>query len=556
MTSAAGVSRRSWPGLSNVPNLILAAGIVAFALVTFYWFPGHTYLQSDTQIYIPLMERLWDPSLFTRDLLASRPHLAYTLYDEIAFIIRRIAHVPFQFALEVQQVVFRAAGLWGVFLVGSALGLERRFAFAVMALFGLGATIIGPAVLTFEYEPVPRGFAVMLLFCAIGLAMNNLLEFAGTVAAIAFVYHAPTTVPFWIVFAFVCYKAGRTAWRAWMPLALATVLILLMSRLQPGVSEAQVFFARLDPEVVSLQKIRAPYNWISLWPATAFWQYAVLSAAALVAVMRLRAPGAPRTLLLGLTGIGLASIPFTFVAQDVYHWALMPQFQPARAVLLITACAVIACGAAAMRAGIRRNGIEAGLWLLVPVVVPLHKSVLPLVTFNLTDPLSGREAIVLLGTVAVIAGVLVWTSTRPRFSPALVAAVLLAYVAIPLGGGVENYPRVWSSDLIELNQWARSATPQTALFHFPGAGHALYPGVFRAEALRSVYVDWKTGGQVNYFKSLGEEWWSRWQATMLHDPGIQDLKSRGIDYAVVKNSSKWRGGLLVYSNGTYSVYKL
>ena len=57
----------------------LALGILAVTLLTFFFFPGHTYLQSDTQIYIPLMERLWDPSLLGRDLMASRPHLAYTL---------------------------------------------------------------------------------------------------------------------------------------------------------------------------------------------------------------------------------------------------------------------------------------------------------------------------------------------------------------------------------------------------------------------------------------------------------------------------------------------
>ena len=71
-----------------------------------------------------------------------------------------------------------------------------------------------------------------------------------------------------------------------------------------------------------------------------------------------------------------------------------------------------------------------------------------------------------------------------------------------------------------------------------------------------MYVDWKTGGQVNYFKSLGEEWWSRWNQTMLRDPDIHELKSRGIDYVVVKDSSHWLGGVAVYSNATYSVYKL
>jgi hypothetical protein len=537
-------------------QLPLALGILAVTLLTFFWFPGHTYLQSDTQIYIPLMERLWDPSMLGRDLLASRPHLAYTLYDEVAFIIRGVTQAPFQYALEAQQIAFRALGLWGVFLAASALGLDRRFAFVVMALFGLGATIIGPAVLTFEYEPVPRGFAVMLMFCAIGLAMQRRLELAGIAGAVAFVYHAPTTVPFWIVFGFVSYKAGRRAARAWIPLAVAVALILVISRLQPGIAERQVFFGRIDPTMVEIQKIRAPYNWISLWPASVFWQYAVLAAATAVASIRLLITGAPRAFLLGTTLLGLLSVPFSFVALDLWKWALMPQYQPARAVLFVTAMSVIACAAAGLRAGLRGNWLESAAWLLVPIIVPLHKSVLPLVTFNFVDPLSVREAIVLFGSAGAIAGALVLTATQPKVAPALFAVVFAIYFVLQPAGLVQNYPHLWTPDLVSLNAWARASTPKEALFHFQGAKKELYPGIFRAEALRSVYVDWKGGGQVNYFKSLGEEWWKRWQETMLHSASVNDLRSRGIDFVVLKKSSDWQGGKLVYSNGTYIVYHL
>ena len=49
------------------------------------------------------------------------------------------------------------------------------------------------------------------------------------------------------------------------------------------------------------------------------------------------------------------------------------------------------------------------------------------------------------------------------------------------------------------------------MFLFPDAGHSLYPGLFRSEALRAVYVDWKSGGQVNYLKDFAGEWYTRWQ---------------------------------------------
>lgn len=58
--------------------LLWGAAILLLALLGFFLFPGHNYLQSDTQIYIPMLERLHNPALFTRDIVALRPHLAFT----------------------------------------------------------------------------------------------------------------------------------------------------------------------------------------------------------------------------------------------------------------------------------------------------------------------------------------------------------------------------------------------------------------------------------------------------------------------------------------------
>jgi len=64
-------------------------------------------------------------------------------------------------------------------------------AMLVAALFTLGATIVGPAVLTLEYEPVPRGFAIGLIFLAIGLVAHEHLMLADIAAAAAFFITLP-----------------------------------------------------------------------------------------------------------------------------------------------------------------------------------------------------------------------------------------------------------------------------------------------------------------------------------------------------------------------------
>ena len=184
-------------------NLLIAAAIVAIAALGFFVFPGHVWLQQDTQIYLPMLDRLWDPSLFAHELITSRPHLAWTAYDETALLLRRLTGLGFEPVLVAEQFILRILGIWGIYLIGRSLRFSARQSLLMAGIFSLGATIAGPAVLTFEYEPVPRGFAIMLTFLAIGLTMAGRFGWAGVAAGAAFLYHAPTVLPFLPVFAVV-----------------------------------------------------------------------------------------------------------------------------------------------------------------------------------------------------------------------------------------------------------------------------------------------------------------------------------------------------------------
>jgi hypothetical protein len=147
--------------------------------------------------------------------------------------------------------------------------------------------------------------------------------------------------------------------------------------------------------------------------------------------------------------------------------------------------------AAGARALMARRPVEAFAWFAFAYLLP----VLPAAW--------GRIALVLaLAALTALGGV--------RWSPAV---ALAAFFAIPVLGGVVNYPRLHTPELAELSAWARANTSRDAVFLFPDVNKGLAPGIFRTESLRAVYVDWKGGGQVNYLKELGEQWWFRWQQT-------------------------------------------
>jgi len=532
-----------------VPSSALAgAAIVAIAVLGFFIFPGHTYLQQDTQIYAPMLERLSNPGLFTRELITSRPHLAWTAYDETALLLRRITSLDFKAVLLGEELVFRVLGLWGVYLIGRALRFSERESVLIGGVFALGATIIGPAVLTFEYEPVPRGFAIMLVFLAIGLSMTGRVDAAAIAAAAAFLYHAPTAIPFWTVFTIVAARARR--WRALAALGVSVAALATLSCIQPGVVERQPLFSRISPFLERLQRMRAPYNWVSLWNPEWFVHYALLLGFVIAALRRLRARlgWSERALVIGLPLIGALSLPISYITLEQMKWSLIPQFQPARAVLFITAMAVILGAAAAIHASRELRYAETFAWMTIPFAIPAMILLIP--------PYKPAAVIVTLALAITATAVLALERARPRVAAAAVLVLTAGgMLSIPTFAGVRNYPDLWTPDIQDLSRWARTRTPQDAVFAFPDAGKRLDPGLFRAEALRAVYVDWKGGGQANYFEDLAREWWSRWQAVMTPACDWRRFRQYGIDYIVVRRDHAKPPGIHpVYANGTYVVY--
>lgn len=532
-------------------NWPVAAAIASLALLSFYQFPGHTWLHQDSQIYVAILEHLRDPSVLAKDILVERPHVTFTLYDEVALGLRRLTGLGFREILGAEQIVTRALGILGFYLLATAAGLDIAAALLVAAILSLGAMIAGPQVLIFEFEPVPRAFAVPLLVLATGLAAHRRFLGAGIAGSAAFLIHAPTTYPFWTVYTgYVIWAyrrkrdSGESALRAFVPLAAAAVILFAAARFQSGQTEAQAFFTRVTPLMEKLQRMRTSYVWISEWWKQWLPHYVLLCALAIGAYWRLRKRMTPelRFFHIGLLVVGMLSMPLSWLLLEDWKWALMPQLQPLRALLFVALGAIFAAACAGAVAAASGRYVEAFAWFAAAYLVPVNTSLTSLPDWR-------RAAVILL--LAALA------SFAPRLGqPGAAAAAVAAFFAIPMFGGVINYPKLHTGDLNQLADWARSSTPGNAMFLFPNFGKDLSPGIFRAEALRAVYVDWKGGGQVNYLRELGEQWWSRWQiANRLLSAA--EYRQRGIDYLVVHPGSFEPGfGDRVFANSQFVVYRL
>ena len=523
-------------------RLSVAAAALALALATFFVFPGHTWLQQDSQIWTSMLEHLRDPAVLRNDILVQQPHVGFTLYDEVSRALRSLTGLEFRDVLALQQIACRALGIWGLILMATAAGLELGPAVLVAALCSLGAAIAGPAVFTVEFEPTPRAFALPLVLLAIGLTAHRRYLAAGIAGACGFLYHPPTTLAFLAIFAVLTFR--RRQWRAWIPLALAAVLLAFAAARQDGAVAQQPFWGRIGAPLEYLQRLRASYIWISAWPARLIVHHLLLAAALAAAWFRIRRriPAELRAFVLGLPLLGLASMPLSWLLLEHARWVLMPQLQPMRLLLFLALMMEFLAAVAGAHAALARRWWEAAAWFAVACWLPLQPVV--------TEPYQWRRVAVLVLVAAIAAAAM-----RFRVAPLAGAAAILL---LPFAGGVVNNPRLDTPELRQLSDWAAHSTARDAVFLFPDAGRSLAPGVFRSEALRTIYVDWKGGGQVNFVREFGEEWWRRWSATMapgFHPADMPKYGAAGIDYIVLQPQHRLPDPPL-FADAQYLVYKV
>ncbi len=526
-------------------SCLLSALFAALAALGLYYFPGHSFLLSDTQIYIPLFEHIRDPRLYPNELILSGAHLSYTIYDEVSLTLSSLLAQDFESVLLGQQLVFRWIGYWGAFWLARAAGLSLGASVLTSSMLWLGAFVYGPAVITTEFEPVPRGFAVPLVVASLGALAQGCRNASAGFLALAFLYHAPAVWPILTI------ALLSKHWRALAYTAAAALILFLLADQQQGIVEAQPLFSLIDAKHRTIQQTRASYNWISLWPTRYWLQFFVTGSLAIAAFYRIRTllPDQVQPYFRFIPVIGLATMPLSWLLLEQLGWALLPQIQPMRALLY---CHLFCqwLGAIAAAQEIKQGKwLRAFAWMIVPLSLSLRGDILDLPTSAIPN-----QAIL----IALLAATVFIAHKWPRREYTWAASLSLALIF----GETLNaraFKPVGSTPLNDLATWAKHKTPNASSFFFPDLGRRIEPGIFRAKSTRSVYVCWKQGGQVNYFPKYAEIWWERW--SQLLAPGhptldYNNLRQRGITHLVFSKDLPIEELPAVYASPGFRVYQL
>ena len=375
----------------------------------------------------------------------------------------------------------------------------------------------------------------------------------------AFLYHPPTTAPFWGI-VLIAVLADREARKRWKPLLLvfciACLLLANLAQLQPEMVDSQNFFGRLSERMIELQHFRARYSWVSLWAPVDIWHYLGICICALWATSRIwpELRHEIRWFFVCLPVGGILTVPLSYLMLERLHLAVTPQFQPARALLYTVVIASVAAGLAAVKAAQRRRMAETVAWFLVVVALPINVRIFDLLVVH--DRLSLQKFAIWI-SLAALAGITVVVCNRKWLRAAPLLVPVLATFALPLGARVATHPTIDKRPITELALWAKKTTWGSSMFLFPDEGRQPFPGIFRALSERALYVDWKSGSQVNYFESFADEWYPRFEQTMdgrFTAVRLEDMLSLPIDYYVLRHSHALAGIKPVFENKDYLVY--
>jgi hypothetical protein len=456
-----------------------------------------------------MLERLDTPGFLSRDLVATNPIFAFTIYDEMTQSLHTGAHKSFEQVLAWQEFFFRLAAVAGIFLLARALRVGPVASVLISAAVNAVTHLATPEAFVTNPEATPAAFAVALVLLAAGLLVSGAPLAAGLAGGLALLYDPVSAAAFWLVL-MAAWLADRTVRRflrpAWLSLVIFSLILGNLVQLQAGLGGDQEMTAPMSNAMVQLTQYRTPWVWVTGWIPHGILSYLFLLVAGVWALTRIQkhADRMTKWLTLGLAVSGVVS-----VAAQAALLAERAQFgvaaTPARNLAFTVALPVLLCASAGWHAIRHNRRAESFAWLVLVAAALLNGQVLDLLHLKLDVAHTQRQ------------------------------------------------PEAIRS----LAEWAAHETWGSSLFQFPDAGKANDPGVFRALSKRSLWADWRSGEIADHSDRAGQEWWLRWQNNM--DEPYSTERLRGmlrlpIDYYVLGRAHQLAGVKAVYENSEYVVY--
>lgn len=535
-------SRISFFASSEGPSCLLLLFLAAVMVGA----PGrYSVLQRDTQIYLPLVRNHSAPNVLDNDPLVRTYHLSVSVYPLFLH--------PFRAGIDRPTALGYLKGLWvllawvqlfGLYLVGRAFVPGRVEALIVASIVGVGQMFPGPRLFLFEPEFIPRGCAMSLVCLTLGALATGRFKLGLTSTAIALLFHPIGAVPGLVSLAFD--KTMRSLFRSYsrvaLGLAIVSITLMIGCRL---VSHSGPF---VDPQWAAIISARTPYVLVSYWRPLWIVEVFVCGASAMWAYgSRKRGPDDSNLSALPIPiMLGLLALPASYLMLETCHLSLALTAQPLRLSTWPLLAFTVALAVFGTLSAVRGDILQSVLVLCVRYYLAAEGTFLG-GGGGLNDALNSlKDAIVVAALIAtcICASRMVG---RPKLAVAGVLSINLVYMYwVPL----KFMPAYGiGQTTIALAHWAGSHTKPCSVFAFPDSAETAVPGQFRALSDRAVFVDFLSGGQINYSRAFATTWDDRWRWERASH-GLKEYAERGVDYVVYASRRNFQA-VPIYENGFY-----
>jgi len=235
---------------------------------------GYLYDIVDHALYIPMIDRMINPTLFPNDYLFDEPSEEYNFWVPTMATLARL--FPLEWIFFVGYVTTRLGLFWAIYHVSLNLFGSRGAAALSVLLLILPKSVGGTATATQDTFFTLRSTTMPLAIAFLIPYFRGRLVLAAIICGIAFLIHPITTIPLILLLAFRLLIDGfRHDWRA-SAKAFGVFLICIFPLLirvfmidRANPSDLS-FFSRSSPQWIEIIKQRDSYIFFSVWGRDAF----------------------------------------------------------------------------------------------------------------------------------------------------------------------------------------------------------------------------------------------------------------------------------------------
>ena len=303
---------------------------------------GYFYGVSDQLLYIPVIQKILDSSLYQNDILFEQQSGYYTLFLYVIAYLSKIFSMEWVFFIA--YFISRFVLFYSIYRISVYLFKSEYTGYIAILLCFISKPIGGTAAGSTHFLTL-RTFTEPITLLAIWLFLERKYIWTAIISAVAFQIHPITAIaPIMAIMGYTVFNfkkiGGKNVIKSISVFALAMSPLLLKVLLSKGTNPSDLsLFSKAPEDWLGILKMRNTYTFPSMWNKEA-WRFTILYPV-LFAFSFIFAGIERRYEAIWIVSAGLFCLLISYVFGERFPIPLIVQLQVARGIFVITFMALI-----------------------------------------------------------------------------------------------------------------------------------------------------------------------------------------------------------------------